>query len=138
MKRPMTLACVTTTMIVMTITMYASATLNGETPSFRPIAEVEDLMHLNKKINGTLRERLREPPNWESAGRKARLLAEIANVLQYHKSPDESDWWTFAGMFRDGARKIAAAVEKKDLAEARASMKAMSVSCKQCHKKYRK
>jgi len=124
-------------MIVMTITMYASANLNGEAPTFRPIAKVEDLMHLNKKTNRSLRERLGKTPNWESAGRKARLLAEIANVLQYHKSPDETDWWTASGMFRDGALKIAAAVDKKDLAAARSAMKAMSVSCKKCHKKYR-
>lgn len=123
--------------VLATMAIYAGADYGGDVPIFKPEAEIHDLMELNKQINNQLRTHLGAKPDWKEAVHEARLLAEIANVLQYHKSPEVADWWQFAGAFRDGARQIVKTAEAKDLKAARAATKGMFKSCKQCHDKYR-
>ena len=69
-------------------------------PAFHPEARVVDLMELNRDLNKAIRDELRGTPNWDDLEHQARLVAEIANILRYHRPASETDWWTFAGAIR--------------------------------------
>jgi len=123
--------------LVAVVSLAARANNAGKRPPvFKPQASLEDWMHLNKDLNKKLRKNLGKEPDFKKVQKYAMLVAEIANVVQYHRSPDVEDWWTWAGQFRNGAKKVAAAAKREDLAATRAAVKAMSRSCKQCHDKY--
>ncbi len=106
-------------------------------PEFKPEAEVHDIMELNQDLNDSLRAQLGAEPDWKKAAHISRLLAEVANILQYHHPTSETKWWESAGAFRDGARAVNAAVRSEDIAQARQAVKNMLQSCKQCHDVYK-
>lgn len=118
--------------------ILATAQSDKTPPPFTPEARVEDLMHLNNDLNTELRKAWGGTPDWEAAASKARLVAEIANVVRYHQPTDVHDWWTFGGTFRDRARDLVKAVEGKDVEASKTAHKELFVSCKQCHDVYKK
>ena len=72
-------------------------------PFFKPVAKAHDLMELNKQLHKSLQTNLNgDAPDWEAAGHEARLLGEIANVLQYHRPTSDDTWWRFAATIGDG------------------------------------
>ncbi|NOS99666.1 MAG: cytochrome c [Phycisphaerales bacterium] len=120
------------------LSIYAVAQSDKAPPPFKPEAHVDDLMHLNNDLNTELRKAWAGTPDWEAAETKARLVAEIANVVRYHQPTDVHDWWTFGGTFRDRARDLVKAVEGKDVEAAKNAHKELFAACKQCHDVYKK
>ena len=130
---------VTTTLVLTAVSIDAAPRPDGGPPVFTPVAKVHDLMALNQDFYKSLQTNLQGgSPDWEKAGHEARLMAEIANVLQYHHPPSEADWWRFAGAYGEGAKRLVEAAEAKKSTEAVGAHAALFSSCKQCHNKYRK
>jgi hypothetical protein len=137
MKRAVVLMILPAGLILATLTFYAGAQPQRAETTFKPEAPLHDLMELNDVMNDSLRVHLGSSPDFTAAAHNARIMGEIANVLHFHKSPDVADWWQWASDFRDGSRKVVAAIEQKDLQAARTALKGMYTSCKECHNKYK-
>ena len=141
MRRSIIVTVLVATTIVLTgvsINAAPKRSRKAKSPVFTPVAKVHDLMELNKELYNSLQANLQSgSPDWEAAGHEARLLGEIANVLQYHQPKSESDWWKFAGEYTAGAKRLIAAAEAKDVKESVGKHAALVASCKQCHNKYR-
>lgn len=123
--------------VVSSGTLLAAASMQQSVPPFVPQAEVDDLMRLNKDLNKQIKGQLDRGPDWEELGHQARLMSEIGNVLQYHKSAEQTDWWQFAGQLRDRARTIAEAAKSQDKSAARSAHRQLVGSCTGCHDQYR-
>lgn len=134
----MLLVATTLALTAVSINAAPKRSRKAKPQGFTPVAKVHDLMALNRDLYKSLQANLQgDSPDWETAGHEARLLGEIANVLQYHHPRSESDWWKFAGTYGDGAKRLIAAAEAKDAKESIGMHAALSTSCKQCHAKYR-
>ena len=132
------LVAVTVALTAVSINAAPKRSRKSKKSVFTPVAKVHDLMELNRDLYKSLQANLQgSAPDWEAAGHEARLLGEIANVLQYHQPKSESDWWKFAGKYGKDAKRLIAATEAKDSQEAIATHAALTASCKQCHGKYR-
>lgn len=131
---------VAATMVMTAVSINAAPKRSRKSKSqvFTPVAKVHDLMELNNELYKSLQTNLAsDSPDWEAAGHEARLLGEVANVLQYHHPKSDTDWWKFAGAYTAGAKRLIAAAEAKDAKESVSQHAALSSSCKQCHIKYR-
>ncbi len=117
--------------------LFAQGNLNEQRSAYKPEATIEDLMELNKKLNGKLKNELEAGTNWKKIAHRGRLLAEIGNILTYQKDESETDWQSHAQRFRANARGIVAAAAAKDIEKARLSQRELFTTCKPCHKQYR-
>lgn len=108
-------------------------------PPFAPVSKVHDLMGVNGEYSKSLKKELdQENPNYQTVGELARVMAEVANVIRYHKPTSETTWWNAATTVKRFGLELAAAAESNDADGVQAALGQMGAGCKSCHDVYRK
>ena len=124
--------------------LFASVSLNaasGDKP--RRVAKAGDIMAGIHKVHcGALKKALDAGPesdkDWKTVGVHAAMMNEAGHILMQDGRCPDAVWAKACATLRDGSDKVSAAIESKNLAEAKAGFGAMVASCKACHSKHRK
>lgn len=113
-------------------------------PRLSAVAETKLLMEgLNQPNFLGLEKTLRNPPkdadSWVFARGQALLIAETGNLLMIRppNNPGQDEWMQSASSMRDIASKLARAIAAQDVEQSRAGLRALAVTCNQCHSTFR-
>lgn len=105
---------------------------------FTPVAKVADLMGWNKATSNKIKSAMKgNDPDWDQIASDARVWAEIANVLKYHRPESEAKWHEMAEKYKGFALQVATAADNKDKDAAGAAFGSAFATCKACHDVYR-
>ncbi len=104
---------------------------------FKPVAEIESIMHGKNIFFKEITEQLEKP-----AGEKrnqemfesAQVLAELANVNRFNKEKD--DYRNWATQLRDTALEFAASAKKAEQDKLKNLYQKMKGTCQACHDAY--
>lgn len=74
-------------------------------------------------------------PNWKSVKKESEVIVKYTKALAENNPPkgEKEAWKEKAGAFYDSGKALFDAAEAENLEEARASLKKMQASCKECH-----
>jgi len=115
----------------------ASSEAKKAGPPFKPVASTEALMYGQEYHFDEITELLDSDAKsrYYDIGVEAEILAELANVNQYHD--DREDYIKWCGLMQAEAQKIVAAAKKKDDAAIKTLVKGINKNaCNACHDKY--
>ena len=110
----------------------------GETPSYKPVVPMDDLMDAVDDNFEAISDQLKIK-KYSKAMKAAHYVAEFCNVLQFHTSDEVKGaanmkkWKAVAISIRDDMMKVAMAIKKKDATGAKKMLKAIEDSCESCH-----
>ena len=113
-------------------------TVYGETPAYKPVVPMDDLMDAVDDNFEAVSDQLKIK-KYSKAMKAAHYVAEFCNVLQFHTSEEVEGaanmkkWKSISISIRDDMMKVAMAIKKKDAAGANKILKSVEESCESCH-----
>jgi len=112
----------------------------------RPFASIGDVMRAVNGATGvggevaqSLGEGLREEKDWKLLRARAAIMADAGGLLMELKPTrgSQSSWRRHAASYRDAAAALAAAADRRNLAEARQAFDRLKTNCNRCHSDHR-
>ena len=102
---------------------------------FKPIQTVERLMESQGELYNGIKDHIIDK-SWDEAETSAWLLAELANVNHFQST--ETQYQKFADDMASDCVALAKILKRRDVREARSSVKRVQQRCKACHDVYKK
>jgi Dienelactone hydrolase family/Cytochrome C' len=111
-----------------------------------PLVSIADVMRAVNGATGvcgevsqSLGEGLREEKDWKLLHARAAIMSESGVLLMSFKPTrgSQSSWRRHAASYRDAAAALAAAAERRNIAEVRQAFDRLKTNCNQCHSDHR-
>jgi hypothetical protein len=115
-------------------------------PAARPHASIADVMRAVNGATGvcgevaqSLGEGLPEEKDWKLLRARAAIMSDAGVLLLQLKPPrgSQSSWRRHAASYRDAAAALAAAADRRNIAEARQAFARLKTDCNRCHSEHR-
>lgn len=103
--------------------------------AFKPAMELEQLMECQNRLFKEVKDGLLDK-KWKQASESAWVLAELANVNQYHN--ENSDYRGHAKKMMEECVTLAKALKKQDEAASKEAVKSVGNACGACHDQFKK
>lgn len=120
-------------------TTVASSPQSGKKPPYKPVVDLDIIMHQVDEVYSDLEERI-EKKHFRTLRKQGLFLAEMMNIAMYFDATKYSKakgWEEISIKTRDLLIEFADAAKKKDEAGVTGMYEKFDASCESCHEKYR-